>query len=366
MTNRFERNIFEICELYGLGDGRKTIEEVLNGHINRTYNLTITNKKERHRFIIQRINTTAFSEPKIIMENIRELSNWLDGQEAEECDVLRFLFNKNGENYFITDDGEFWRVAPYVENSVTYDEIEDTEMMRRMGSAFGTFQKQLSGMPLDKLNETIPDFHNTKKRLDNFFEKVKEDPCGRAAEVADEIAFFAEYREQFSTLQNLRDSGELPSRVTHNDTKCNNILFDRDTGAPLTVIDLDTVMPGLCAYDFGDAVRCAANTSSEDEKDLSKVGLNMEYFKAFTEGFVGAAKEFLTESELKYLAFGAPTIAFELASRFLYDYLDGDKYFRILYDDHNLVRARCQIALCRDMMNKLDEMNAIVMDCWSK
>lgn len=363
MTDNFT-DVNRVCDLYGLADNR-AIEKLTNGHINNTYNVTITNGSIK-RYIVQHINSHVFPDPSIIMENIRAVSEWVDTHGGGECAVLHFLNIPNGANYTVLDNSGFWRIADYAENTVTHETIENAAMMNRTGAAFGAFHKQLSDMPLDRLRCTIPDFHNTKKRLNDFFAKVKEDPCGRVKDISEDIAFFADNAAYFSKLEELRESGVLPERVVHNDTKCNNVLFDAVTGEPHTIIDLDTVMPGLAAYDFGDAVRCAANYAEEDETDLGKVGLNMEYFDAFSAGFIGIAKSFLTPDEAKYMALGAPTIAFELASRFLADYIDGDNYFRIHHPNHNLERARCQSALCRDMMSKQSKMDEIVMGYYNQ
>ena len=213
---------------------------------------------------------------------------------------------------------------------------------------------------MDKLHETIPDFHNTKKRLNDFFEIVALDPISRVKEVKEEIKFFENNRLITSKLIDMQENGELPLRVTHNDTKYNNILMDKDTCEPLCVIDLDTVMPGLSTYDFGDAIRFAANTAMEDETDLSKVELDMKKYEEFTKGFITASKEFLTKEELDTMALGAIIITIELASRFLADHINGDRYFRIHRENHNLDRARCQIKLAQDMINKYDKMCNIV------
>ena len=199
----------------------------------------------------------------------------------EDCDIISFLDNHHGKNYTIVN-GDYWRVCDFVKNSVAFDYVEDSKILYSAGYAFGRFQQLLSDLPMDRLYETIPDFHNTKKRLDYFFEMVSLDPMCRVKDVKEDIAFFEKYRKLASTLVDLSEKGELPLRVTHNDTKYNNILMDRDTLEPLCVIDLDTVMPGLAAYDFGDAIRFAANTAVEDETDLSKVSLNMENYQEFT------------------------------------------------------------------------------------
>ena len=247
-------------------------------------------------------------------------------------------------------------------DGIGYDTCESLEILRNAGVAFGEFQNQLSDFDAESLYTTIPDFHNTAKRLDTFFEAVKADPCGRVATVQDEIAFIREQRELASELTRLQESGEVPLRVTHNDTKSNNVLFHRVTGAPLTVIDLDTVMPGLAMHDFGDAVRFAASTACEDEPDLSKVALDLDKYRAFAEGFIGKTADALTQEEISTMALGAITITIELGVRFLNDYITGDKYFRTSYAEHNLVRARCQLHLAKDMLKKRAQMEQIVRE----
>lgn len=361
VTEDVRSTIKKLCEIYGLEGEIVYLSPVLNGHINHTYHIALKNNGEETRYIIQQINSRVFRDPQKIMNNIKAITDWLRGKKnGSGCDVLTFLETTSGANHVVFDDGSFWRIADFIKNSVTMEKVENAETMRRTGYAFGNFQLMLSDMPHDMLTETIPDFHNTKKRISDFFDKVAENPCGRAASAADEIAFIERHRNRFSLLEDLRVSGALPMRVIHNDTKCNNIMFDACTGEPLTVIDLDTVMPGLVAYDFGDAVRCAANYAAEDETDLTKVGLNMEFFESFTDGYMSAAQSFLTPAEAEYLPLSAPTIAFELGSRFLADHIDGDKYFRIHRPNHNLDRARCQLKLCRDMLDKYDDMCAIV------
>ncbi len=361
MTEEIRLAIRKLCDIYGLEGEIICLDPVLNGHINHTYHIVINSNGTQTRYIVQQINSHVFREPQKIMNNIKAITDWIrDKKKCSSCDVLTFLETTTGANHVVFDDGSFWRIADYIKNSMTLEKVENKETMRRTGYAFGNFQQMLSDMPHNMLSETIPDFHNTKKRISYFFDKVAQDPCGRAASVSDEIAFFERHKERFSTLENLRISGDLPLRVIHNDTKCNNIMFDACTGEPLTVIDLDTVMPGLVAYDFGDAVRCAANYAAEDETDLSKVGLNMEFFESFTDGYMSAAGSFLTPAEVKTLPLSSPTIAFELASRFLADHIDGDQYFRIHRPDHNLDRARCQIRLCQDMLDKYDDMCAVI------
>mgnify|MGYP000857327301 CR=1 FL=1 len=355
------RTLKEVSDHYDLPGSLKAYTQCVNGHINDTYRvlLRIDNTTEEE-FIFQRINEYVFKEPVKVMHNIREISLHTRPKiSRDDCDIITFLENRDGKNYTVVE-GSYWRVCCYVKNSVAYDYVENSKVLYSAGYAFGRFQQLLSDLPMERLYETIPDFHNTKKRLDDLFEIVALDPIGRLREVREEIAFFERYRELASTLGNLLKKGEIPLRVTHNDTKYNNILMDKDTLKPLCVIDLDTVMPGLAAYDFGDAIRFAANTAMEDETDLSGVGLNMEHYEEFTRGFLTASRDFLTGKEVDNMALGAIVITIELASRFLADHLNGDKYFRIHRPNHNLDRARCQIKLAQDMLIKYEEMRKIV------
>lgn len=349
-----------VSERYNLGGKITGFVPCVNGHINDTYHVKCEGDDGAYEYIFQRINDYVFEDPIKVMKNIKEITVYLQSKEDRKgCDIITFLDNKDGKNYTLYE-GSYWRISSFVENSVTYETAEDLKVLTSAGYAFGRFQYFLSDFPMDRLYETIPDFHNTKKRLDNFFKIVDEDPLGRAKELDLEIEFFKNNRSLASKIIEMQERGELPLRVTHNDTKYNNILMDRDTSEPLCVIDLDTVMPGLTMYDFGDAIRFAANDALEDERDLSKVRLNMDKYEAFTKGFIGASKEILTENELRYMALGAVVITIELASRFLGDHINGDKYFKIHRENHNLDRARCQIRLAQDMLDKYDEMCDIV------
>jgi len=351
----------KVSEHYDLMGEIVDYTQCINGHINDTYHVKVKNKSgECEEYIFQKINDYVFKDPIKVMCNIKEVSVHVKSKKSEcDCNIIHFLDNKDGKNY-TCHEGNFWRICHYVKNSVTYETAEDPKVLKSAGYAFGRFQYLLSDLPMDKLHETIPDFHNTKKRLNNFFEVVTLDPINRAKDVKEEIKFFENNRIIASKLVDMLENGELPLRVTHNDTKYNNILMDKDTCEPLCVIDLDTVMPGLSAYDFGDAIRFAANTAMEDETDLSKVELDIIKYEEFTKGFITASREFLTKEELNTMALGAIVITIELASRFLADHINGDKYFRIHRENHNLDRARCQIKLAQDMMNKYDKMCNIV------
>ena len=298
------------------------------------------------------------------MENICAVTEFLHqkiaaagGDTARE--TLTVIPAVDGKSFFVDDDGDYWRVYDYICGASTYDTVQNEQHLYNAGYAFGRFQTMLADFPIEKLHETIPDFHNTKKRLKDFFEAVERDECGRAASVQKEIDFFRKRVDEASYLIDLQEKGILPTRVTHNDTKYNNIMIDDATGEALCVIDLDTVMPGLSAYDYGDAIRFAASSAAEDETDLSKVGLDMKLFELFTGGFVSAVTGFLTDTELAVLPWGARIITLELASRFLADHLNGDKYFKIHRENHNLDRARSQMALVEDMEKHFGEMEAI-------
>ena len=296
------------------------------------------------------------------MQNIDLVTGHIRAKQDATQVALHFHHTATGKNYYIDeDDAAFWRLYTFIP-AIAYNECDDLTVLHNAGEAFGRFQQQLSDFDASLLFETIPDFHNTPKRLDTFFLHVGEDPLGRAAEIAVEIQRIRDCRDLASQLYEQYVAGELPLRVTHNDTKINNVLFDAATKRPLTVIDLDTVMPGLAMYDFGDAVRFAASTAAEDEQDLSRVSLDLDKYRAFAEGFIAPIRHALTQKELDSMALGAIAITAELASRFLDDYLLGDKYFKVNYPGHNAVRARCQLRLLDDMIRKYDDMRTIITD----
>ena len=330
-----------------------------NGHINDTFLVTGDTK----RFILQSINSNVFKKPEEVMHNIALVTSFLKTQTDDERRVLNLVKTKDGNAFYKDADGRYWRLYDFVESSLSLDLPETTEDFYQSAIAFGEFQKLLNDFPVEKLYETIPDFHNTPDRYRKFLEAVEKDVCGRAASVAEEIKFVKDRADFYSVLFDNNKEGKLPLRVTHNDTKINNVLFDGETGEAKTVIDLDTVMPGLVAHDFGDAIRYAANTAAEDEKDLSLVHLDMDRFRAFTEGFLSEVKSALTPLEIRTLALGAFTMTAELAVRFLDDYIQGSPYFKVNYPEHNLVRTRCQIALARDMQKNLPIMEQMVREC---
>ncbi|MBR5528659.1 MAG: aminoglycoside phosphotransferase family protein [Clostridia bacterium] len=359
---KFSKSINELAALYNVPGRIVSAERTGNGHINDTFKVVTAGPTETQTYIFQRVNESVFTKPEIIMDNLKKVSDYIDekfgSDSAEAGMILTFEKNSEGNNFARLSDG-FWRVSKFID-ACSYDSITDSRVLYNSGSAFGRFQDILSGLDANTLVETIPDFHNTVKRTEAFFEGLERDAAGRASTCMPEIAFFEKHKNDFSRLVELHECGILPYRVTHNDTKINNILIDKNDGRPLCVVDLDTVMPGLASYDFGDAIRFGANYSAEDETDLEKVGLNFEYYEQFTRGYVTAAKPFLTVSEKDSLALAAMTMTYEVAIRFLLDYLNGDIYFRIHRENHNLERARCQIRLCEDMMANYAKMCSIV------
>ncbi|MEA4831701.1 MAG: phosphotransferase [Oscillospiraceae bacterium] len=351
---------------FGLPHEEISVELIENGHINSTYKVHIIRNGIEKPYIVQAVNTYVFKNPVDMMDNIGKVTAHIKkklierGEQNIERKVLHFCSTNEGFYYVHGSQNRFWRAYAFVENSKTYDKVENPQLLFNAGRAFGEFQMMLSDFPMNQLRDTIPDFHNTKKRMAAFFDSVYNDFCGRVKDIQPEIQFFKDRIDVAEKLINLQEKGVIPLRVTHNDTKYNNILMDSETNEALCVIDLDTVMPGLAAYDFGDAIRFAASTAAEDETDLSKVSINLEYFEAFTKGFIGACGRFFTPAEIDTMAWGARIITMELASRFLSDYINGDKYFRIHRPGQNLDRARCQIQLVFDMEQKFDKMCAIV------
>ncbi len=352
----------EILAEFNLDSEPVSCESFGNGLINKTFLVTTKSGK---RYVLQRVNEEAFKDVPALMENISGVTDYLEKKAKEEgtaAHVIAPVNTKDGST-FVKSDG-YYRVSTFAENSISIEEPESDEDFYECAVAFGTFISDLSDYPAETLHDTIPNFHNTRDRYRIFHEaldnaKADPDRAGRVEEAKDEIAFALERESEAGILQEMREKCELPTRVTHNDTKLNNVLLDADTRKLLYIIDLDTVMPGLSLYDYGDCVRFGASTGSEDEKDLSKIKCDMHLFEVFTRGFVAACKD-LTKSEKELLPLGAKIITLELAVRFLTDYLDGDRYFATKYDNHNLVRARAQLALVRDMEEKWDEMNSIV------
>mgnify|MGYP000141942057 FL=1 len=299
------------------------------------------------------------------MENVVGVTSWLRKKIVEnggepERETLNLVPAKDGKAFYKDSEGEYWRVYLFIEGAKTYDLVENQEDFYQSAVAFGRFQGLLADYPAETLHETIQDFHNTVKRLDTFKKAVEADGCGRAAQVQEEIQFVLDREALAHKLCDMQAEGKLPLRVTHNDTKLNNIMIDDETRKAICVIDLDTVMPGLSVNDFGDSIRFGASTGAEDEPDLSKVSCSMELFELYTKGFVEGCKGSLTEEELDMLPVGAMTMTYECGMRFLTDYLEGDHYFKIHREGHNLDRCRTQFKLVKDMEEKWNQMNEIV------
>ena len=336
-----------------------------SGHINDTYRLTYETPQGTKRYILQRMSKSIFKKPVELMENVSGVTAWLRKKIIEnggdpERETLTLVKSNDGLPYFVDSTGEYWRVYLFIEGATCYDAVKDDNDFYQSAVAFGHFQRLLADYPAETLHETIKDFHNTPDRLEKFKKAVAEDICGRAASVQKEIDFILEREELTHALYDLQLDGRLPLRVTHNDTKLNNIMIDDETGKAICVIDLDTVMPGLAANDFGDSIRFGASTAVEDEQDLSKVSCDLHLFEVYTKGFIEGCGDALTDLELDLLPMGAILMTFECGIRFLTDHLEGDHYFRIHREGHNLDRARTQLVLVKDMEEKLPQMNEVI------
>lgn len=344
----------------------KGIKLIGNGHINDTFVAEYENEDGRtFKYLLQKINTDIFKNPAELMENIIGVTEHLKKKIAEyggnpERETLTVYKTNDGKDFYLADDGSSWRLYNFVDDTYSLDTINSPEEFYDAAYSFGNFRKLLSDYPIEKLHETIPNFHNTVSRFADFKKAVNDDVKNRAADITDDISFVLEREKDCGVLISLLNEGRLPLSVTHNDTKLNNILFDNTTKKGICVVDLDTVMPGLSLYDFGDSIRFGANTAAEDEKDLSKVKLDLTLYKAYVEGYLKAAGSDILEDEIKYLSFSAKLLTLECGMRFLGDYLNGDTYFKTDYPEHNLVRARCQLKLVKEVEDNLDIMDEIV------
>ena len=330
-------------------------EEFGGGHINTTYKVVTDTGAQ---YVLQKINTYVFRQPVQLMANAGAVTDYIRARVEDPRMALHFIPDADGLFYHIEEDGSFWRMYDFV-GGFCLDAPETDEDFYQSALAFGRFQHLLSDFPADTLYETIPEFHNTPDRYRQFRESVQSNAAGRLDSVREEVEFILSREEKGSRLQAMLEAGTLPLRVTHNDTKLNNVLLDQNTRKSLCVLDLDTVMPGLSVNDFGDSIRFGAATAAEDEPDPSKMKLDLHLFSVYTKGFLEAA-EALTPAEIQAMPLGAYTMTLEVGLRFLKDYLDGDQYFKIAYPEHNLVRARTQMALVADMESKWDEMHRIV------
>ena len=332
-----------------------------NGHINDTYIV-----HSQPDYILQRINKKVFTNPPAVMENIQGVTEFLrrkiiaEGGDPDR-ETLNLIMTVDGQPYYHHTDGEYYRVYKFIDHAVSYDLVENPMQLYHAARAFGKFQNMLADYPAEKLHETIVDFHNTRVRYEQFKTALAKDASGRAKNARPEIDFVLAREGDAGVIVDALADGSIPLRVTHNDTKLNNVLLDEKTGEGVCVIDLDTVMPGSLLYDYGDALRFGGSSGAEDEKDLSKIWFDVEKFTAFTKGFIEVLPS-ITDKELRLLPFSIKLMTLECGSRFLADYINGDVYFKTHYPEHNLVRARTQFKLVKEIEDKMDELNAIVKE----
>lgn len=349
-------NCEKIVSIFNIPEEVISTEPYGNGHINSTFLVKTVSGK---RYILQGINTGVFKNPEEVMSNIIKVTNHLSEKESDPRSTMRFVTLRDGSLLHYAGDIPF-RMFEFVENSLCLDKPECEDDFYECGVAFGSFQRMLGDFDASLLYETIPDFHNTEKRYAAFLDAVQKDVCGRAKDVQNEIEFVKSQENFYSVLRIANENGILPLRVTHNDTKINNVLLDRDTRKALCVIDLDTIMPGFSVTDFGDAIRSGATTAAEDENDISKVKLDLSLFEAFAKGFISGCGGALGKEEIMLFPEGAMMMTIECGMRFLTDYLSGDTYFKTAYAGHNLDRCRTQLKIFSEMEKSLDKMKDIV------
>ncbi len=356
-----KKNSYDLKKILNSFEIEDEIVPYGNGHINDTY------LSDPTPYIVQRVNTSIFKDADGLMENIENVTAFLRNKVVEnggnpKRETLTVIKTKDGKNYYRDDDGNVFRVYYYIQNTITIENDKTLHDVYNAGKGFGRFAKLLNDYPAQTLHETIADFHHTPKRVDNLRKAVEANKAGRAHLVQDEINYVLSNADFASQVVNGIESGDIPLRVTHNDTKINNILFDEKTREAVCVIDLDTVMPGSMLYDFGDSLRMGASTAAEDETDLDKVHFDVEAFRAFAKGYLGEMKDVLTPAEIALIPMSVRLMTFECGTRFLTDYLDGDVYFKIHRENHNLDRARNQFKLCREMAEKEEELKKIVKE----
>lgn len=336
-----------------------------SGHINDTYLILMDKEGVKRRYILQRMNHSIFKNPVELMENIEHVTTHLrkkiEGYGGDpDRETLNLVPCLNEKSYYVDGGGNYWRMYYFIEDAISYDAVEKPNDFYESAVAFGNFQRMLADFPAETLHETIKGFHDTKSRFEVFKKAVESDRMKRAGAVQAEIDFVLKHEETACILGDMLETGELPLRVTHNDTKLNNIMIDNKTGKGICVIDLDTVMPGLAINDFGDSIRFGASTGAEDEVDLSKISCDIELFRLYAKGFIEGCAGSLTDKEIEMLPMGAKVMTFECGMRFLTDYLEGDTYFKIHREGHNLDRCRTQFKLVKDMEEKWNTLQAIV------
>jgi hypothetical protein len=354
-----------VIDQFTLGGAVVDMQRYEVGHINDTFIVQTHGPQGPRRYILQRINHHVFPQPTALMTNILRVTRFLREKIVEqggdpERETLTLVPVRDGGYFYVTPDGDYWRVYHYIEGARAYQQVESPEHLYQAARAFGRFMLRLQDFPASDLHIIIPDFHHTPKRFEALMQAADADVQGRAGEVRDLIALAEARVEKMGLIAEALDAGALPQHVTHNDTKFNNVLFDDVTGDGVCVVDLDTVMPGSALYDFGDFVNTAAGNGAEDERNLERVSLNLSYFEAITRGFLQETAGMLTSQEREWLPLSAWLITFELGMRFLTDHLNGDVYFRIHRPNHNLDRARSKFKLALDMEAKEDAMARIV------
>ena len=356
---------FKKIYYYFLADGSfSDAEPYGSGHIHDTFRVK-TSEEEKDDYILQRLNNRVFKNIPELQENIERVTNhlrhkleYVPGADIKrEC--LTLIPAKNGKTWIEDEDGNFWRMLVFISNNKSYDIVDTPDKAFEGGKAIGRFQALLTDLPGKPLHETIPSFHDVEKRIENFMYTLKKDPAGRVKETVNQTDFILKRADDMRIIQKLGREGKIPVRITHNDTKFNNILFD-ENGKSLCIIDLDTVMPGYFHSDFGDAIRTAANIAAEDEYDISKIRMDIDLFKAYASGYLSETNNILNDIEKEYLAFAPLLITYEQALRFLTDYIDGDKYYRIHHKHHNIQRTRAQIRLLESMEEQYGEMKRII------
>lgn len=365
-----EKELLDIIKNFDIRGNIKELNSINNGIINTTYVVKTDDKCNINKYLLQKINTSIFTEPFKLMKNIENVTKYISLNDSESKDTINVIKAKNGLPLYVTSDPfshkEYYRVYNYIDNTISYNKSEKTEIVYNTGKAFGHFCKVLRDFPINDLEETIKDFHDTKKRYDKLIETYKLNPVNRNNRAFKQISEIISREEECSVLVNLLEDNKIPYRVTHNDTKVNNVLMDSVTKEPVAVIDLDTVMKGSGLYDYGDGVRSAASNALEDETNLDNVYINMDMFKVYTDGYLSEMAPYLNEEEILNMANSIKIITLELAIRFLDDYLSGDTYFKTNYDDHNLDRCKNQLKLVNDIDEKLEEMNSYIKESYNK
>jgi len=352
--------IFDLTDIaahFQLGGQFVSAHRFGSGHINDTYLVSVKGNPDASCFIVQRIDKDVFADPSSLMENISRVTEHLRMKNAKTLELIPAV---NGRSFYKSPDDEYWRTYEFVSGAEAYDKVQSTQQARDAATMFGKFQGLLADLPGPRLSETIPDFHNTPVRYSHFHDAVGEDTYDRVRHCREEIDQALGWEDKAGTLVDLFQGGQLPERIIHNDTKLNNLLFNQVSGEPICVIDLDTVMPGIALYDFGDMVRTATSPANEETADLSSIGLRLPYYEALVEGFIGATSDFLTESEIEHLSISGQIITIETGLRFLTDYLSGDEYFRSRRPAQNLDRSRAQFTLALSIEKQFDEMQDIV------